>query len=163
PRRVFAAAGPGALHRADTGIAAAEAGAEEACAEEAGQARQEEAGAGEEEARQEEGGAEEGQKGREEGEEDREEEALTPAAQFGVQPGTAPRQVRLHGPCRDAEYFGGFLLGEAAEVPEFDDADLPRIDGAQAIERLADGQHLVVGRRLIVARDVGIDALGGPT
>src|SRR5262249_62326108 len=132
-------------------------GARQAAGQEAGQ--EEEAG----EARQEEGreeGVEEGQEGQEslEGrqEEGREEKALAPG-QLGVEPGAGDHPGPLNGPRRDSEYFGRLLFGEAAEVPELHDAHLPRMDRAEPIERLADGEHLVVRLGEVDARHVTLD------
>src|SRR5262249_57538156 len=61
----------------------------------------------------------------------------------------------------EAWYFGRLLVGEAAEVPELHDTHLPRIDRAEPIERLADGEHLVVRLGEVDARHVTLDPLNG--
>src|SRR6185503_10214060 len=124
---------------------------QEAC-EEGARPGQEEERAGEEE--EERPGKEEGQAGQEGWQEEGREEKALALRQFGVEPGARDRPVALHGPRRNSEYFGRLFFREAAEVPELHDAHLARVDGAQAIEGLADGEHFVVRLGEVVSRHV---------
>src|SRR5687767_11156274 len=72
----------------------------------------------------------------------RRDEPVMPLLQLMLEPRFRQPQLALHGSARGSERNGDFFVAQATEEMQFDDLNLPRIEGRELRQRLIESDEI---------------------